>query len=141
MPTRGQYYSVNEGNSLYWNEATRQYVNYLKGTENTRGKPYSSRYIGSLVADFHRTLLYGGIFLYPADMRDPKKPKPKLRLLYEGAPLAFIAERAGGKATTGSERILDIQPTELHQRVPLIIGSADDVTEAEGFYKKLAALQ
>jgi fructose-1,6-bisphosphatase I len=85
------------------------------------------RYIGSLVADFHRNLLYGGIFLYPADYKDPEKPKAKLRLLYEASPLAFIVEQAGGMATTGKENIMDIVPTELHQKVPLIIGSKEDV--------------
>ncbi|RME03912.1 MAG: class 1 fructose-bisphosphatase, partial [Deltaproteobacteria bacterium] len=89
------------------------------------------RYVGSLVADFHRNLLKGGIFLYPADMKDPKKPKGKLRLLYEAAPLAKIVEEAGGLATTGHERILDIEPTELHEKVPLIIGSEEDVLEYE----------
>lgn len=139
MPETGRYYSCNEGNAIYWNEPTRKYVEHLKGTENRHGKPYSTRYIGSLVADFHRTLLYGGIFLYPADFKDPKKPKGKLRLLYEAAPLAFLAEQAGGRATTGTERILDIVPAGLHDRVPLIIGSSADVLEAESFLKKVPA--
>jgi fructose-1,6-bisphosphatase I len=139
MPKSGQYYSCNEGNALYWSEPTRKYIEYLKGTDNRRGKPYSTRYIGSLVADFHRTLLYGGIFLYPADYKDPKKPKGKLRLLYEAAPLAFLAEQAGGRATTGTERMLDIVPSNLHERVPLIIGSHDDVLEAEQFLKQVPA--
>lgn len=139
MPSTGTYYSVNEGNSIYWNEATRRYVEHLKGTSNRHGKPYLTRYIGSLVADFHRTLLYGGVFLYPADYKDPKRPKGKLRLLYEAAPLAFLAEQAGGRASTGHERILDIVPTDLHQRVPLIIGSALDVAEAEEFLRRVPA--
>ncbi len=139
MPERGQYYSVNEGNSLYWSESTRKYVEYLKSTGNKNGKPYKSRYIGSLVADFHRTLMYGGIFLYPWDYKDPNKPKAKLRLLYEAAPLAFLAEQAGGSASTGTEPVMDIVPTELHQRVPLIIGSAADVAEAVEFIREVPA--
>lgn len=102
IPSRGKIYSINEGNTNTWDEGTRKYINDLKKvTPETGQKPYSLRYIGSLVADFHRTLLYGGIFLYPADYKDPNKPKSKLRLLYEAAPLAFIVEQAGGKASTG----------------------------------------
>lgn len=136
MPKRGKIYSTNEGNQPYWKQGTREYVEYLKSEKNTRKEPYTSRYIGSLVADFHRNLLKGGIFLYPEDTKDPKKPTGKLRLLYEANPLAFIAEQAGGYASTGYEPILDIQPTGLHQRVPLIIGSKDDVLEYEQFAKK-----
>lgn len=139
MPERGIYYSVNEGNSMYWSEPVRKYVDYLKSENNQNGKPYKSRYIGSLVADFHRTLLSGGIFMYPADHRDPKKPKGKLRLLYEAAPMAFIAEQAGGKASTGTASIMEMEATELHQVVPLVIGSAQDVTEAEGFLREVPA--
>jgi fructose-1,6-bisphosphatase I len=101
----------------------------LKDDQKDEGHPYSLRYIGSLVADFHRNLLKGGIFLYPG-------PKGKLRLLYEAAPLAMVVEQAGGAASTGSERILDIQPTSLHQKVPLIIGSRHDVREYNAFYKQ-----
>jgi fructose-1,6-bisphosphatase I len=93
---------------------------------------YSLRYIGSLVADFHRTLLYGGVFLYPADCSNPQKPKPKLRLLYEVAPMAFIMDQAGGAATTGTQNVLDIQPNSLHDRVPVVMGSTQDV----GIYEK-----
>ena len=125
LPTRGNIYSVNEGNSALWDEPTRRYIEHVKG-EDGDGHPYKSRYIGSLVADFHRTLLYGGIFLYPADRRSPEG---KLRLLYEAAPLAFIAEQAGGSATDGDRRILDIEPTTLHQRTPLVMGSTEDVEE------------
>ncbi|HPI91516.1 MAG TPA: class 1 fructose-bisphosphatase [Deltaproteobacteria bacterium] len=136
IPKRGKIYSTNEGNQPYWKQGTREYVEYLKSEKNTRKQPYTSRYIGSLVADFHRNLLKGGIFLYPEDTKDPKKPTGKLRLLYEANPLAFIAEQAGGYASTGYEPILDIKPTGLHQRVPLIIGSKDDVLEYEQFAKK-----
>jgi fructose-1,6-bisphosphatase I len=125
--SKGKIYSANEGNARFWDEGTKKYVNYLKEKDPTTDRPYSLRYIGSLVADFHRNLLYGGIFLYPADYKDPDKPKGKLRLLYEASPMAFIAEQAGGMATTGKENIMDIVPTELHQKVPLIIGSKDDV--------------
>lgn len=129
-PKRAKVYSVNEGNTANWNSGTRRYVEHLKTPDQASGRPYSSRYVGSLVADFHRNLLYGGIFLYPADK---KSPNGKLRLLYEANPLGLIAEQAGGAASTGKQRILDIAPTELHQRTPLIIGSADDVKEAESF--------
>ncbi len=136
IPPRGKIYSANEGNYAYWKKGTREYIDYLKSEDNKIGKPYSSRYIGSLVADFHRNLLKGGIFLYPEDIKDPKKPTGKLRLLYEANPLAYIAEQAGGYASTGYERILDIKPGKLHQRVPLIIGSKEDVLEYEEFAKK-----
>ena len=105
----------------------RTYISHLKENDKATGRPYSTRYIGSLVSDFHRNLLYGGIFLYPAD---EKNPNGKLRLLYEANPLAFIVEQAGGAASDGRERILNIEPASLHQRTPLIIGSFDDVREA-----------
>jgi len=128
-PSRGKIYSINEGNTYSWDAGTRRYVNYVKDQQKDYGHPYSLRYIGSLVADFHRNLLKGGIFLYPG-------PKGKLRLLYEAAPLAMIVEQAGGAATTGTERILDIQPTSLHQKVPLIIGSREDVRDYNRFYRE-----
>jgi fructose-1,6-bisphosphatase I len=133
IPSRGKIYSINEGNMHAWDEGTRRYVEYVKEDRKDRNHPYSMRYIGSLVADFHRNLLKGGIFLYPG-------PKGKLRLLYEAAPLAMVVEQAGGAASTGVERILDIQPSSLHQKVPLIIGSRDDVKEYIQFYKDYAAL-
>lgn len=126
IPERGKIYSTNEGNSATWNDGTARYVKALKETDPERGRPYSARYIGSLVADFHRTLLYGGIFLYPADK---KNKKGKLRLNYEANPMAFLVEQAGGAATDGEKRILDVQPESLHQRTPLIIGSKLDVEE------------
>jgi len=135
IPSKGKIYSVNEGNEATWDDRTRAYIRHVKQSDPDTGRPYSGRYIGSLVADFHRNLLYGGIFLYPPDMRDPKKPKPKLRLLYEAAPLAFIVEQAGGKATTGGENILDLQPASLHQKVPLIIGGREDVEQYERFWR------
>ena len=132
-PPKGKYYSINEGNVAGWDKPTRSYIEYVKQKDPATGRPYSLRYIGSLVADFHRTLLYGGVFLYPADCSHPQKPKPKLRLLYEVAPLAFIMEQAGGAATTGAERALDIQATSLHHRVPIVVGSKQDVELYEKF--------
>ncbi len=135
LKERGKIYSINEGNSLYWDEPTKKIVEYFKGKDNASGAPYSLRYVGSLVADFHRTLMYGGIFLYPMDYKQPDKPKGKLRLLCEASPLAFVAEQAGGAASNGHQRILDIVPQALHERVPLFIGSKHDVEAAVGFYK------
>jgi fructose-1,6-bisphosphatase I len=129
IPGRGSIYSVNEGNFGLWDTPTRTYIEHLR-SESGPGHPYKARYIGSLVADFHRTLLYGGIFLYPGDR---KSPNGKLRLLYECAPLAFICEEAGGMATDGKRPIMDIEPTKLHQRCPLVIGSKDDVEEYLSF--------
>jgi fructose-1,6-bisphosphatase I len=123
-PRTGKYYSVNESNFPRWNKDVQVAVRGLKGERPDVMKPKNSRYIGSLVADFHRNLIQGGIFLYPADARNPSG---KLRLLYEAAPMAFIAEQAEGSATDGYNRILDIQPTQLHQRTPLVIGSREDV--------------
>jgi fructose-1,6-bisphosphatase I len=131
-PSRGRMYSINEGNRNHWSGGVRAYVDSLRSPERPGGA-CTSRYIGSLLADFHRNLLAGGIFLYPGDR---KNPNGKLRLLYEAAPLAFIAEHAGGRAGTGHQRILDLQPSELHQRVPLIIGSTDDVREAEQYLRR-----
>ncbi len=132
IPPRGKIYSINEGNAAHWTEETHRYVAHLKETDKETGRPYSGRYIGSLVADFHRNLLKGGIFLYPGDRRSPEG---KLRLLYEANPLAFIVEEAGGAASDGRQRILDIEPRTLHQRCPLIIGSKEDVRLAEEFYQ------
>jgi fructose-1,6-bisphosphatase I len=133
IPERGKIYSINEGNYKYWDKKTRAMVKYFKGTENPRGKPYTSRYVGSLVADFHRNLLKGGIFMYPADLKDPKKPTGKLRLMVEANPLAMVVHEAGGYASDGNGPILKREPTELHQRVPLLIGSKKDVEDAEDF--------
>ena len=129
-PERGQIYSVNEGNYFKWDDGVKRYVDWLKMEDEGTGRPYGARYVGSLVADFHRNLLYGGIFLYPGDR---KNEHGKLRVLYECAPLAYIAEQAGGAASDGRARILEIQPTSLHQRTPLYLGSAQDVKECETF--------
>ena len=130
MPQQGSIYSVNEAYTEYWDKRTRAVINYFKSSKNERGKPYTARYIGTMVADFHRNLLYGGIYMYPADSYDPHKPHGKLRLLCEAAPLGFIVEQAGGAATDGRQRILDIKATELHERVPLFIGCKADVAKA-----------
>lgn len=135
VPAQGRTYSVNEGHSRSWSPAIRKFLDALKepGRANS---PYSARYAGALVADLHRTLLEGGVYLYPAETADQRKPTGKLRLMYEAAPLAFVTEQAGGRASTGTERILDITPTSIHQRVPLIIGSPEDVSLAEALIRQ-----
>ena len=130
MPTRGGLYSINEGNRVNWDPSVAKWVDWIRSKDGSGVRPYGHRYVGTLVADFHRTLLKGGVFAYPADV---KNKNGKLRLLYEASPMAFIAEAAGGAASTGKQRILDVEPTELHQRVPLYIGSKDDVDEALKF--------
>jgi len=124
IPKNGKTYSVNQGNFLSFTEGLKQYLRYCRDIDNATNRPYSARYIGSMVADFHRNLINGGIFMYPGDT---KNPRGKLRLMYECAPMAFLVEQAGGAATDGTRRILDIQPTDLHERTPLVIGSRDDV--------------
>lgn len=137
IPNPGQrIFSVNEGNYMKWSPEQRALVDHLKGLDGTNARPFSARYIGSLVADFHRNLLYGGMFMYPAD---DKNKRGKLRLLYEAAPLAMIAEQAGGRASDGVQRIMDIEPQSLHERTPLYIGSADQVELAERFLSGRAA--
>ncbi|MDW7773629.1 MAG: class 1 fructose-bisphosphatase [Desulfobulbaceae bacterium] len=135
IPERGKIYSVNEANSMYWDENTNAVIDYFKSERTHLGKPYTSRYIGSMVADFHRNLLYGGIYMYPADNRDPDKPWGKLRLLCEASPMAFIVEQAGGAAIDGRKRILDIKAKTLHERTPLFIGSKKDVEDAAAIMK------
>jgi fructose-1,6-bisphosphatase I len=122
MPERGTTYSVNEANADSFPDAYRQFLAHLRSGKT--GRTYSSRYIGSLVADFHRTLLKGGIFLYPPTKQHPQG---KLRLLYEANPIALLAEQAGGRACDGARNILDVPPTDLHQRTPLIVGSREEV--------------
>jgi len=128
IPNRGSTYSINEGNQEDWDENQQNLVNYLKKKDSLTQRPYKLRYIGSLVSDFHRTLLKGGIFMYPGDK---KNPNGKLRLAYEANPLAFIVGIAGGKASDGNSRILDIAPSDIHQQTPLYIGSAGEVELAE----------
>lgn len=130
IPQHGPVYSVNEGNYWQWNESIREYIRYVH-----RHEGYTSRYSGALVGDFHRILLQGGVFLYPGTV---KQPEGKLRLLYESAPLALLAEQAGGKASTGMARILDLVPEKIHQRTPLVIGSTEDVELVESFIQDWA---
>jgi fructose-1,6-bisphosphatase I len=130
-----RYYSVNQGYEKYWTEGIKRYTQWLQGEEGAE-RSLSLRYIGSMVADMHRTLLGGGVFYYPADTRDPRKPQGKLRLLYEVNPMAYLIEQAGGYASTGTGRILDIQPTELHQRTPAFLGNTELVEKAEEFIEK-----
>jgi len=132
VPEKGKTYSINEGNFGLWTEPVRRWNRWLKEEDKATARPYGQRYVGSLVADAHRTLLKGGVFAYPSDT---KNASGKLRLLYEANPFAFVFEAAGGKATTGTERILDIVPTKLHQRVPLVLGSAWDVDAFEQFVR------
>ena len=131
IPRRGSTYSINEGRRNDWFPETRHYIEYLQQKDKDSGRPYSGRYVGSFVADFHRTMLKGGIFMYPAD---PKNTNGKLRLMYEAAPMALVIEQAGGRASNGRQPILDLVPQALHQRTPLLIGSAEDVETAESFY-------
>ena len=123
-PSRGNTYSINEGNFARWDSRVKKWNAWIKGEDEAEGLPYGHRYVGSLVADAHRTLLKGGIFAYPADK---KSPDGKLRLLYEANPMAYLAEQAGGAATNGVDRILDIEPRALHTRTPLVLGSTHDV--------------
>ncbi|MCK9280637.1 MAG: class 1 fructose-bisphosphatase [Melioribacteraceae bacterium] len=129
IPPNGRVYSVNEGNYFHWNKGVKNYIKYLQ-SNLYEGKPYQGRYIGSMVADVHRTLLYGGIFMYPGDQRNPKG---KLRLVYECNPIAFIIEEAGGIAISGKKRILELKPTSLHERTPVYMGSKEDVELVQKF--------
>lgn len=130
VPEKTKYFSVNLGYQKYWSEGVKHFTHYLQGREGD-GRSLSLRYIGSLIADFHRNLLSGGVFYYPADTKDPAMPDGKLRLLYEAIPLGFIAEQAGGYASNGRGSILDVQPRDLHERTPLFIGNRALVEKAE----------
>lgn len=132
MPETGRIYAMNEGNIAICNPGIKEYTEYCQSFENDKGAPYSGRYIGSLVADFHRNMIKGGIYIYPDTTTSPEG---KLRLLYECNPLAFIAEQAGGLATTGNRRIMEIEPTRLHQRVPFFCGSKNMVEKAMSLLK------
>jgi fructose-1,6-bisphosphatase I len=132
IPKKGKTYSINEGNFNFWNPQIQKYTEYIKEIDSSTNRPDSLRYIGTMVGDIHRTLLYGGIFMYPGDK---KNTNGKLRLMYECNPMAFVVEQAGGKASDGYQRILDIHPTSLHQQVPIIIDSTDDVTLYEDFFR------
>ncbi len=132
-PDRGKIYSVNHGNFFQYDEGVKKYITACQKKDKSNGGPYTQRYIGSMVSDVHRNLIKGGIFMYPGTT---DKPKGKLRLLYECNPFAFILEVAGGKATNGKQRILDIQPTELHQRTPFFAGSKGMMEELETYLKE-----
>jgi fructose-1,6-bisphosphatase I len=135
LPDPPKYYSVNQGYEKYWTEGLKRYTQWLQGEEGAP-RSLSLRYIGSMVADIHRTLLAGGVFYYPADNKDPKKPHGKLRLLYEANPMAFVIEQAGGYGSTGRGPIREIVPESLHQRVPLFLGNRELVEKAEEFISK-----
>jgi fructose-1,6-bisphosphatase I len=130
IPEKGIIYSLNEGNYVHFPDGVKKYIKYCQVEDDATNRPYTSRYIGSMVGDIHRNLIKGGIYIYPTTSRSPHG---KLRLLYECNPMAFIIEQAGGKASTGFNRILDIEPNELHQRVPIFIGSKEMVEKAEEF--------
>lgn len=130
MPKKGKIYSVNEGNAKNWDVSTAKYVENCKYPKDG-SLPKSLRYVGSMVADVHRTLLYGGVFLYPADK---KSPNGKLRVLYEVFPMSFLMEQAGGQAFTGKQRALELVPTEIHERSPIFLGSYDDIEEIKELY-------
>lgn len=132
MPPRGSIYSVNEGNCQKWSTGMKNFIHHIQEVDKPTGRPYSLRYTGCLVADVHRVLLKGGLYLYPGEV---KKPEGKLRLMYEAAPLTFVIEQAGGIGSTGFERIPTIQPKAPHQRVPLVIGSREDVEVVEQYLK------
>jgi fructose-1,6-bisphosphatase I len=129
-PERGSTYSINEGNFVRWDDRVKKWDTWIKSDDKAQGLPYGHRYVGSLVADAHRTLMKGGIFAYPADK---KSPGGKLRLLYEANPMAFLFEQAGGAATNGVDRILDIEPKGLHDRTPLVLGSKHEVSTFRDF--------
>jgi len=133
IPQTGAIYSINEGNYVHFPQGVKKYIKYCQEEDKATNRPYSTRYIGSLVSDFHRNMIKGGIYIYPST---GKAPNGKLRLLYECNPLSMIAEQAGGKASNGYQRILDLQPTSLHQRTPFFIGSIDMVTKAEALMKE-----
>lgn len=137
VPDNGAIYSINEGNAAHFPEGVKEYIRYCQEEDKATKRPYSSRYIGSLVADFHRNMIKGGIYIYPST---GKAPKGKLRLLYECNPLAFIIEQAGGKASDGYRRIMELQPESLHQRTPLFIGSKSMVEKAEEMMAKFSAV-
>lgn len=130
IPKKGKIYSINEGNYNYWDERVQRFIDFLKKEDKSTGRPYSLRYIGTMVGDAHRTLLYGGIFAYPGDM---KNPRGKLRLCYECNPISFIIEQAGGRAINGEKRILDIVPSTLHENTPIFLGSEEDIILCEEF--------
>jgi fructose-1,6-bisphosphatase I len=138
IPKSGKTYSINEGYYVHFPDGVKKFIKWCQEEDKASNRPYSSRYIGSAVADIHRNLLYGGVFIYPTTSQNPKG---KLRLLYECNPLAFIVEQAGGRATDGFKRILEVEPKSLHQRTPFFIGSSDIVEKAEEFMLKFSTAE
>jgi fructose-1,6-bisphosphatase I len=136
VPEPPRYYSVNQGHEKYWTPGIRRFTQWLQGLDGEQHEPLSQRYIGSLVTDFHRNLLQGGVFYYPGDMRNPAKPYGKMRLLFEVQALGFIVEQAGGYASDGIGSVLDIQPHHLHQRAPMFVGNRWLVQQAEAFIRE-----
>lgn len=138
IPDHGSIYSINEGSYNSWDEGLKKYVKYCQGEEEETDRPYSARYIGSMVADIHRTLIKGGIFIYPHSKR---YPNGKLRLMYECNPLSFIIEQAGGMATNGKTRIMELQPTAIHQQTPIYVGSKQNVRKVMDFIEEYSAVE
>jgi len=136
IPNTAKYYSVNQGGEKYWTEGIRRFTHDLQGMGDVDSEPLGHRYIGSMVADFHRNLLKGGIFYYPGTLQDRKKPYGKIRLIYEAQAMAFIAEQAGGYTSDGIGDLLNIRPHTLHQRTPIFIGNRDLVEKAESYIKQ-----
>ncbi|MGE0312671.1 MAG: class 1 fructose-bisphosphatase [Lautropia sp.] len=135
IPASTREYAINASNARHWYEPVRRYVDELQaGRDGVRGKDFNMRWVASMVADVHRILCRGGIFMYPADRRDPDKPG-KLRLMYEANPMAFLVEQAGGAATNGTQRILDIQPKKLHERVAVFLGSTEEVERVSAYHR------
>lgn len=130
IPRRGPYYSINEGYYHYWDDNIRQFINFIKTPSNDGNYPMSSRYVGTLIADLHRTLIAGGVFLYP---KDKTHPNGKLRLVYEANPLSLVIEQAGGVSIDGTQSILDIEPTNIHERTPLFLGSPENMADLMKF--------
>jgi fructose-1,6-bisphosphatase I len=133
LPDKPRYYAANQGWQKYWTPGVRRYVEWLQALDGSDHAPLGLRYSGTMIADFHRNLLNGGVYFYPAEEKDGKRNKGKIRLLYEAGPLAYLIEQAGGYASNGRQNILDIQPLDLHQRVPFFIGSRELVKQAEKF--------
>jgi fructose-1,6-bisphosphatase I len=136
IPELGEYYSTNQGNEKYWTHGVRRYTRWLQGIDGEGHKPLSARYIGSMVSDFHRNLLRGGVFFYPGDFQNPDKPYGKMRLMFEVQALAFIAANAGGYCSDGIGGVLDVQPHSLHQRIPIFVGNRRLVEQAEVFIQQ-----
>jgi fructose-1,6-bisphosphatase I len=133
LPETGKIYAINQGNSMKFGEKVRQFLDYCMEDNKEEGRPFTHRYIGTMVADIHRTLIKGGLFMYPLDITNNK---PKLRLLYECNPMSYVIEMAGGKSTTGDdESVLDVQPTDLHQRVPIFIGNENLIQKVKEYLK------